>query len=81
MTMAQHFGQRLQRIREEQGLTVYEAAKRAGMKSQVLYRLEKFPTLGTVHAATLRKLARVYQTSVDYLLVDVADEEEDSHAA
>lgn len=76
--MAQHFGQRLKRIREEQGMSVYEAAKRAGMKSQVLYRLERFATLGTVHAATLRKLARVYQTSIDYLLVDVSEDEEPS---
>jgi transcriptional regulator with XRE-family HTH domain len=34
--MPEHFGQRLQRLREERGWTVYAAAKRTGMVPWVL---------------------------------------------
>jgi transcriptional regulator with XRE-family HTH domain len=81
--MAQHFGERLQRLRAERGWTVYEAAKRAGMSSQLLYKLERAAALGRISGVTLRKLAQVYQVTVDYLLHDVADsdDEDDVQAA
>ena len=79
--MAQHFGERLQQVRQAKGFTVYEAAKRAGIPNQVLYRLEHFATLGKVQVATLKKLARVYGVTIDYLVYDVAETDADEEEA
>lgn len=80
--MAQHFGQRLQSLRHAKVWTVYQAAKQAGIPSQILYRLEDTATLGKVQVVTLRKLAKAYQVTIDYLIHGVADsDDEDAHAA
>ena len=79
--MAVHFGTRLQRLRQERGWTVYRAAKEAGLTSQALYKLERQATLGKVRGVTLKKLAQLYQVTMDYLVYDVAESDDDDQAA
>ena len=74
--MNESFGTRLHRLREERGWTVYEAAKRAGMVPWVLSRLEQRATLGDVQARSLKRLARIYEVTMDYLAREAAADEE-----
>lgn len=68
-------GQRLQRLREEQRLTVYEVAKRTGMAPWVLSKLESRADLGNVQVRMLKRLAAFYRVTVDYLIHDVPEEQ------
>ena len=68
--MEETLGARLKRLREERDWTVYEAAKRAGMAPWVLTRLEQRTTLGNVQVASLKRLAVLYNVTIDYLVRD-----------
>lgn len=73
--MADTVGARLRRLRTERGWTLYEAAKRAGMTQWSLFRLEQKTTLGNAQVTSLKRLARLYQVSIDYLAREAGDEE------
>jgi transcriptional regulator with XRE-family HTH domain len=83
--MAVHFGERLQRLRDERGWTVSKAARRGGLSPQLLFKLEAARALGNIQVATVRKLATLYGLPLDYLVRDVLDEvpddEEEAHDA
>jgi transcriptional regulator with XRE-family HTH domain len=69
------FGERLKRLRKERKLTVNHAAKAAGIKQQVLDRLERRRTLGNVQAWTIQRLADLYQVRMEYLCFNDAEAE------
>ena len=55
--------------------------KEAGLTSQALYKLERQATLGKVRGVTLKKLAQLYQVTMDYLVYDVAESDDDDAQA
>jgi transcriptional regulator with XRE-family HTH domain len=64
--MQEGIGRRLKVLRAERGLTVREAAKRAGVNKATISTIERgehYP-----HALTLAKLARVYEVPLEDLL-------------
>ena len=81
--MAQHFGERIKRMRQERGWTVYRAALLAGIPNQLWYRMEQYKSLRGTCVVTLRKIARIFEVSVDYLIYNVANSNDaaDAHAA
>lgn len=60
-------GNRLKRLRAGHGLSVEEAARRAGISVAQVYRLEKGER-PNVSAVVLTKLALALESSVEYLL-------------
>ena len=71
------FGARLQRLREERGLSRYAVAKATGLSQQLLQRLDALPTGRHVTGYTLLQLARFFGLTIEELL----NEEEEPHAA
>ena len=70
--MDETLGARLKRLREERGWSVYQAAKRAEMAPWVLTKLEQRTTLGNVQVTSLKRLAALYNVTIDYLVRDFA---------
>lgn len=61
------FGEALRRLREQRGLSLDQAAKRAGLRKDVLFRYET-GIMGNPTATTLARLATAYNTTVEHLL-------------
>lgn len=61
------FGEALRRLREQRGLTLEEAARRAGLRKDALFRYETGIATNPT-AGTLAKLAAAYNTTIEHLL-------------
>lgn len=61
--MAQTFGQVLQGLRQQQGLTVYALAQQAGLSAQTVHDLERLQR--EPHFDTVRRLAAVLGIGLD----------------
>lgn len=75
--MATTFGEALRRLREHRGLSLEEAARRAGLRKDALFRYETGLTASPT-AGTLAKLAAAYNTTVEHLL-SLLEEKESLH--
>ena len=73
--MEETLGERLRRLRNEQGWSLSDAAKRADMSPWALSLLERRTGLGKVRALSLKRVALLYGVTVDYLIRGVSDEE------
>jgi transcriptional regulator with XRE-family HTH domain len=65
--MPASFGEALRRLREQRGLSLDQAAKRAGLRKDVLFRYET-GIMANPTATTLARLATAYNTTVEHLL-------------
>lgn len=65
--MPSTFGEALRRLREQRGLSLDQAAKRAGLRKDVLFRYET-GIMSSPTPATLARLATAYSTTVEHLL-------------
>lgn len=73
-------GERLKRLRQSQGLSQSELARRSQTKQATISRLES-GRMQDVETATARRLARALGTSVDYLIGTFEDDEAEALAA
>jgi transcriptional regulator with XRE-family HTH domain len=62
-----HIGKRIQQLREERGWTQQELAQKAAVKQPVISRLEN-QVQDSVSSEALKRLARVFRVSADYLI-------------
>ena len=69
-------GRRVQRLREQRGMTVQELAERAGTTYQSIWRIERGTQLDP-SIALIRGIARALGVGVDYL-INMFNEDEDS---
>lgn len=60
-------GKRLEKVRENRGMTREETAEKAGISTKFLYEVERGKK--GISAQTLLKLAQTLSVSTDYLLV------------
>jgi transcriptional regulator with XRE-family HTH domain len=75
--MPSRFGETLRRLREHRGLSLEQAARRAGLRKDVLFRYETGIAANPT-AGTLAKLATAYNTTVEHLL-SLLEEKEPLH--
>ena len=61
-----HFGRRLQRIREERGLSIQDLATRAGVPYHTIYRVEH-GMHASVRLDVAKKIAQALGVTLDYL--------------
>jgi transcriptional regulator with XRE-family HTH domain len=73
------FGDRLQRLRTQRGLSRYAVSKATGISQQLLKHLEGVASGGSVHGRTLQRLARFFGLTIEELLGPLDDDE--AHAA
>jgi XRE family transcriptional regulator, master regulator for biofilm formation len=73
-------GQRIQRLREQRGLSVQELADRAGTTYQSIWRIERGDQLDP-SVALVRGIARALGVGVDYLIAMFTDDTESEQAA
>ena len=80
--MMENFGQRVIDLREKQGWTRRELAKRSGLHEQHLLKIEQ-GLRKRIEGDTIIRLARAFACSADYLLglQEEADNELDSPAS
>lgn len=78
--MAETFGDRMKRLRTERGLSRYAVSKATGLSQPMLGKVERYPSGNHVHGLTLRRLAKLYGVSIEYLL-GPEDDDDDAHAA
>jgi XRE family transcriptional regulator of biofilm formation len=71
-------GERVQRLREQRGLTVQELAERAGTTYQTIWRIERGEQRDPSVALT-RGIARALGVGVDYL-IDMFGEAQESES-
>jgi transcriptional regulator with XRE-family HTH domain len=76
--MAETFGDRMKRLRTERKLSRYAVAKLTGLSQPMLMKIERYPSGANVRGGTLRRLARLYGVSIEYLL---GPDDEEEHAA
>ena len=79
--MAETFGDRMKRLRNERGLSRYAVSKATGLSQPMLTKVERYTSGNKVHGLTLRRLAKLYGVSIEYLLGPEDDKEDEEHAA
>ena len=77
--MRESFGQRLQRLRNDRGVSRYKVSQQTGLSQSLLMHLEHLKSGRKVHAGTIERLANFYLVRMEFLLGP--PDEEEAHVA